>query len=499
MASKYYNPQVARSLGAAYVEPYVSAAMGVEKGMARAQRMKIAKMQAKQAKAAEWMKQQKDAFDNWIKYNDKIKNAPNELAKAPQPLQEYFLNKFSNNKKEYRQYLNPALNNVQRSIGFQEIKTSQDSDVSLIKDIPNRVASLNPDNISVANDPSVTKALNAQIKGEFKVSEDGMIIFNDKSIESIPVEKFGQINYIPVATEKFGEKAAQLDVILDKLAKNKVSPALLPKELDRELGDLNLTREEAISVAFDYFGKEQPGYINFTKKEFDKEQNTGLMNFEGDSEGWIEANLDVLDKNNDKYVDAGELNLWIKQQLKEAGQKSYADYTKKYVEDIADKGTGKGSKIFSDILDLAHELSRFAPYEEGVLEALKDPSIGAAFAGGKDITLVRGEKESQVKALMEKGYSEEVAKAAVEDADAKNAVVYLKNTPISNFSDLLIYYNENNYSRTNQLKFTDFNELFNELEPEARDLFKGQFGRRNETAIAPPQPTIDLGNLPIKK
>jgi len=58
---------------------------------------------------------------------------------------------------------------------------------------------------------------------------------------------------------------------------------------------------------------------------------------------------------------------------------------------------------------------------------------------------------------------------------AKKAVVFLKSTPIANFSDLLNYYNQNNFTKTNQLKFTDFNDLFNELEPEARELFKGQF------------------------
>ena len=266
MASKYYNPQVARSLGAAYVEPYVSASAGVERGMKRIERMQNAQIEAKKAKAKEWEEQVKAANNNWISYNDKIQNAPNELAKLPEgPLQEYFLKEFDDTKKNFREYQSPAYSNTERSIEHQKIKGKQSDTIALIKDIPQRMLSLDPQKVSVANSPKAAKLINAQLKGEFSIDDKGMVNFNDKELESIPLSKFGQIDYIPVATEKFTEKATELDAILDRLAKNKVSPTSLAKELDRELGDLNLTREEAISVAFDYFGKEQPGYINFTK------------------------------------------------------------------------------------------------------------------------------------------------------------------------------------------------------------------------------------------
>lgn len=473
MASKYYNPQVARSLGAAYVEPYVSAAAGVEKGMKRMERMQNAQIKAKKVKAAEWEKQIKEANNNWIGYYDKIKNAPDEMAKLPEgPLREYFLREFDNTKKNFQEYQSPTYSNVERSIQHQKIKGKQSDTISLIKDIPKRVLSLNPQNISVANSSKTGKLINAQLKGEFTIDDEGMINFNDKNLESIPISKFGQIDYIPVATEKFGEKATELDGILDGIAKNKTSPAKVRQEIVRELGDLNLTREEGISIAFDYFGKEQPGFINLEKPEM-----KNIMAFEGDSEAWINANLDVLDQNNDKDVDAGELNSWIKEQLVEAGQNAYGEYANKYVEELDDNGTGRGTKRYNDMLDLAHELSKYAPYENGVLEALSSESIGAAFGGGKDVTLVEGEKDAQIAALKEKGYSQAVAEKAVKDADGKKAVVFLKSTPIANFSDLLNYYNQNNFSKSNQLKFSDFNNLFNELEPEARELFKGQFKR----------------------
>ena len=472
MASKYYNPQVARSLGAAYVKPYVSAAAGVEKGMKRMERMQNAQIEGKKAKAAEWEKQIKEANNNWIGYYDKIKNAPDELEKLPKgPLREYFLKEFKNDKKNFREYLNPSYDNVQRSVEHGKIKTKQSETIGLIKEIPQRMLALDPQNVSVANSPKASKLINAQFEGKFTINEETKeVIFNDKSLGSIHLSKFGQVDYIPVATEKFGEKTAQLDTILDGIAKNKTSPAKVRQEIVRELGDLNLTREEAISVAFDYFGKEQPGFINLTKPEMEN-----IMAYEGDSDAWINANLDVLDKNNDKDVDAGELNAWIKEQLVEAGQNAYGKYTEKYVEEIDDNGTGKGSGRFNDMLDLAHELSKYSPYENGVMEALNSESIGAAFGGGKDITLVEGEKEAQIAALKEKGYSQAIAEKAVKDADGKKAVVFLKSTPIANFSDLLNYYNQNNFTKTNQLKFTDFNDLFNELEPEARELFKGQF------------------------
>lgn len=494
MASKYYNPQVARSLGAAYVEPYVSASAGVEKGMKRMERMQNAQIEAKKAKAAEWEKQIKEANTNWIKYNDKIKDAPNELAKLPESLQEYFLKDFKTDKENYKEYQSPSYDNTQRSIEHQKIKGKQSQTISLIKDIPQRMLSLNPLNVSVANSSKAGKLINAQLKGEFTVDNKGMINFNDKSLESIPVSKFGEIDYIPVATEKFGEKATQLDGILDGIAKNKTSPAKVRQEIVRELGDLNLTREEAISIAFDYFGKEQPGFINLEKPEM-----KNIMSFEGDSEAWVNANLDVLDQNNDKNVDAGELNSWVKEQLVEAGQNAYGKYSDKYAEKLDDSGTSRGSKRYNDMLDLAHELSKYSPYENGILEALKSESIGAAFGGGQDITIVEGEKAAQIAALKEKGYSQAIAEKAVKDADAKKAVVYLKNTPIANFSDLLNYYNQNNFTKSNQLKFTDFNNLFNELEPEARELFKGQFKRTYPDNSLQALPSVDYSQYKIQK
>jgi len=494
MASKYYNPQVARSLGAAYVEPYVSASAGVERGMKRIERMQNAQIEAKKAKAKEWEEQVKAANNNWISYNDRIQNAPNELAKLPEgPLQEYFLKEFDDTKKNFREYQSPAYSNTERSIEHQKIKGKQSNTIALIKDIPQRMLSLDPQKVSVANSPKAAKLINAQLKGEFSIDDKGMINFNDKELESIPVSKFGQIDYIPVATEKFGEKATQLDTILDGIAKNKTSPAKARQEIFRELGDLNLTREEAISITFDFFGKEQPGFINLEKPEM-----KNIMTYEGDSEAWIDANSDILDSNNDGDVDAGELNAWIKEQLVEAGMNAYGQYADKYAEELDEKGTGRGSKRFNDMLDLAHELTKYAPYENGVLEALKSESIGATFGGGKDITLVEGEKQAQIAALKEKGYSDEVAKKAVEDADGKNAVVFLKSTPISNFSDLLNYYNQNNYTKSNQLKFSDFNDLFNDLEPEGRELFRGQFKRTYPINFEPLAP-IDYRQFKIQQ
>ena len=195
----------------------------------------------------------------------------------------------------------------------------------------------------------------------------------------------------------------------------------------------------------------------------------------GNPEGWIEANKSKLDIDKDGKVDTAELNKWIKGQLVEAGLRAYPKYYKPE-EDDSTSGTGKGSIRYNDMLDLAHELSKYAPYENGVLEALNNESIGAAFGGAKDITLVEGEKDAQIAALKEKGYSQAVAEKAVKDADGKKAVVYLKNIPIANFSDLLNYYNQKSPA-SKQLKFSDFNNLFNELEPEARELFKGQFKR----------------------
>ena len=94
MASKYYNPRLAASLGAAYTEPYISASEGVERGVRRYERMRAIDIQARAAKAAEWQKQYSQSMDDWIKYNDKISQAPNELAKLPDSLQQYYMGRF---------------------------------------------------------------------------------------------------------------------------------------------------------------------------------------------------------------------------------------------------------------------------------------------------------------------------------------------------------------------------------------------------------------------
>ena len=165
MASKYYNPQVARSLVAAYVKPYVSAAAGVEKGMKRMERMQNAQIEGKKAKAAEWEKQIKEANNNWIGYYDKIKNAPDELEKLPKgPLREHFLKEFKNDKKNFREYLNPSYDNVKRSVEHGKIKTKQSETIGLIKEIPQRMLALDPQNVSVANSPKASKLINAQLE-----------------------------------------------------------------------------------------------------------------------------------------------------------------------------------------------------------------------------------------------------------------------------------------------------------------------------------------------
>ena len=76
MASKYYNPRLAASLGAAYTEPYISASEGVERGVRRYERMRAIDIKARAAKAAEWQKQYSQSMDDWIKYNVVTRVAP---------------------------------------------------------------------------------------------------------------------------------------------------------------------------------------------------------------------------------------------------------------------------------------------------------------------------------------------------------------------------------------------------------------------------------------
>lgn len=477
MASKYYNPQVARSLGAAYAKPYVSATAGIEKGMKRMEGMQNAQIEAKKAKAAEWEKQFTAMGDNWVNLNNKIENAPNEVAKHSDPLRKYFLEEFQNDKKEFKKYYDISYGNVDRSVAHQKIKGDAAERIALIKEIPQRMLKNykqgEDSDYSVANGPLITEQINAEIKGDYTVTGEGKVIFNNKNINPIHYSELGQVDYIPVDKGIIGEKTAQLYQVLERASKNKYSltDPRLKNEIEKDLGDLNLTRKQSLSVAFDFFGKEQPGFINL---EADEIKNISEYAKMGNPEGWVESKKSELDIDKNGQVETAELNKWIKKQLIESGLRAYPGFYKPEEDDNA-PGTGRGSKKFNDMLDLAHELSKYSPYEKGILEALNNESIGAAFGGGKDITLVEGEKDAQIAALKEKGYSQAVAEKAVKDADGKKAVVFLKNTPIANFSDLLNYYNQNNFTKTNQLKFTDFNDLFNDLEPEARELFKGQF------------------------
>ena len=379
MASKYYNPRLAASLGAAYTEPYISASEGVERGVRRYERMRAIDIKARAAKAAEWQKQYSQSMDDWIKYNDKISQAPNELAKLPDSLQQYYMERFQVARQEYQKFANPNVSNMQRSLAFNEIQSNLNNHIANIKSTPEKFASFNPETISVANDPVAIKAARAEINGEFKVEADGTVVFNDDSIESKPVDKLFDFDFIPVATETFGKKVTQMDSILERLAKNGIDENLLDGQLDRELGDLNLTREESISVAFDYLGKEQPGFINLTKEG---KPIVDINEYGADAERW--ATDTVPDENSDGYIDAGELNKWIKGQLKESAKNAYPSYKDRFDKTDAtpnaeEKKTEKINTYYKDGKRFLNDLmNNFNPEE---LKSLK--FIGKEIADAK--------------------------------------------------------------------------------------------------------------------
>jgi len=92
-------------------------------------------------------------------------------------------------------------------------------------------------------------------------------------------------------------------------------------DVDAALSGLNFTPQQTLSIAFDYLAKERPEYADL-KKYINENGEIDTKKFQQE-----------IDSDGDGVPGEPEdLNLWVKEQLKEAAKNAYSGYQKDYAD-----------------------------------------------------------------------------------------------------------------------------------------------------------------------
>lgn len=359
MASRYYNPSLAQKVGAASAEQYVSITPAIEKGQ-----MAFERQQAKQLKQQELRfekrKLEAEAFRKALenrqnlaaKTLDKIEKA--EWGIDTMPLQsKALLTLMMKDVKNRTKLLNDGILNG--SIGEAAavmLRGSIDEDVKRGNDIASAMPKIlknyldaEPSMINSAEDIEISNQI---IGGKFELGfsptekdEEGRnkiiakVKVNDKNFE-IPFDEIANPTYIPVDTEAFTAAFTTVNAAADKAASKGKSLDSFNKDIDAVVSSLNFTPEQALSIAFDYLGKEMPEYVTISDFK-DKDGNIDIAKFKGS------IDMDNGGKGDGVPGEPEDLNLWVKSQLKKAATESYEDYRRDYA-DKFDTGTEADKK-----------------------------------------------------------------------------------------------------------------------------------------------------------
>lgn len=396
------------------------AAAGFEKGQKKVKAEQLAKQQAdferRKLESEAWAKSRTDASKNWTNYFDKLgsKKMSEPISALPgQKAAEVYYKLFDDDKKSFIEFQSADITNTERSIQYNNINQSMDQKIADIKGVPAKIADWgsNLENVSVANSKAITDRMAASLDDtQWEHTGGGKIKFKNEDFADTDISQLYDIDYIPVATEAFTSKVTDLNTLTEKFAKQNVSKKDLRKKLDNELADLNITKNEAISIAYDFLGKEQPGYVNIEIIE----------DITGDLEGKPEEFLiKYVDKNKNGEVDGAELNSFIKEQLILAAEDGYEERLNELNKDTISETVKTKTDIYSDAKNL--------------MQSIYDGMAGA-IGGKKTKENIEAKKQEELDVINKSDLTEENKKARRLAIEEK----YLEQeTPVSSLINII--------------------------------------------------------------
>lgn len=342
MASRYYNPRLAQSVGAAESTPYVSLTPAIERGQiafergrARSLKRQALELERKKLEAEAYNKKLKELDDTLIAINKQKKDSKAGIDGLPASAKGFITmssqlavdnyNKIQQDVKSGRISKADAVLRVDK-----EVNSIIDRNNYIIDNYNELIDSANllePSSINSSADLDIAKK---QISGEYILNYDpntDQLIAefqNDEGeiIKSIPLNEMNKPAYKVVNTEAFSTAIGTINDIADKAAKAGKSQKSFENELSASIDGLNFTPDEVMSIAFDYLAKEKPEFAN-------------LKDYEGKIGEWVQT----IDTDGDGVPGEDEdLAAWAKNQLKTIGNNAYSGYQKDYAttDDIDD-------------------------------------------------------------------------------------------------------------------------------------------------------------------
>lgn len=339
MASRYYNPRLAQKVGAAEAPMYSSISGAVEKGRiayeretAKQLQKKQIEMQQRQAEAAAFKKEMErrdDILYNISKQQEKISKPidllPAQLKGVATALAEEAKMEYFEIQKDIQKGL---LTKGQAAIKMENGPNTKINKINgIISGHGELIEDANFKTPSVVNDSKSLKITNKLIEGNYTVNKDGEIVIMDDDnktiLQKIPLSEANKVNYIEEDTEGFYNAFVSLNSAMDSAAKSGKRWESAEREINLVVDQLNFTPEQSLSIAFDYLGKTKPEYASL--KDYQNED--GSINIDKFK------NEKVADLDGDgKIGDDDDLNIWVKNQLKQAAKNSYDGYKKDYAD-----------------------------------------------------------------------------------------------------------------------------------------------------------------------
>lgn len=345
MASKYYNPRLASSVGAAQGEQYVPlepaiapARQMLQRGMAKAERNRLIEMERRRKEAEAFEKAMGEREEIAAKTTDKIKKAKYSIDSMPAQ-SKVLLTLMARDVKDRTRALNAGILNG--SIGQAAavmIRQDIDDDVERMNDIaatmPKIMENYAAAQPSVLNSSKNINISNAIMGGKFELAyspeknENGKnkiiakVTVDGEPLE-IPYEDLANPTYAVVDTEAFTTAFKTINDVADKAANDSKSVESMKADVRNALVGLNFTPEQTLSIAFDWLGKTAPGYV--------KEKYAYLKDYTKDGEIDTEAFMKKIDAetgDGDGEASPEELNEWVHEQLIQAAETAYSSYQK---------------------------------------------------------------------------------------------------------------------------------------------------------------------------
>ena len=385
MASRYYNPRLAQKVGAAEAGQYMSITPAAARGQAAFERQQ-AKQLKQQELRFEKRKLEAEEFKKEIgRRDDILYSVQKNLAKAkkridgaPSAIRDRVIALSDMAKNNYNQLQNAIKDgrlNKGAALMWQDDNVNKyvEQADELLNKYPEVVKNYSENPPSMVNSSSDIQISNKIIGQEFTLDENNNAVVETDNGEkiTIPFDELANPTYIPVDTEAFTTAFATVNTAADAAASKGKSLESMKKDVNAALAKLNFTPEQALSIAFDYLGKEQPEYVNIEdykneKGDIDISKFKGSIDMDGDK----------------KFGETEDLNLWVKSQLEKAASDAYDDYKKDYADKFK-TDTDQNQNIKLDAENYAEELNNaLSNYDFSMLHNTK---IGGKLITGNEI------------------------------------------------------------------------------------------------------------------